>query len=69
MRRRFHGLSAQVQTVLQQQPFSGHVCLFRGKRGDIVKCLGSMAMVFACLRSVLSVDASYGRRPRMARFV
>ena len=35
----FDGLSAQVQTVLQQQPFSGHVFLFRGRRGDIVKCL------------------------------
>lgn len=39
MRRGFPGLSAQVQTVLQQQPYSGHVFLFRGRRGDIVKCL------------------------------
>ena len=39
LRRGFDGLSAQVQTVLQQQPFSGHVFLFRGRRGDIVKCL------------------------------
>ncbi len=39
MRRGFQGLSAQVQTVLQQQPFSGHVFLFRVRRGDIVKCL------------------------------
>ena len=39
MRRGFDGLSAQVQTVLQQQPFSGHVFLFRGRRGDIVKLL------------------------------
>ena len=39
MRRGFDGLSAQVQTVLQQQPFSGHVFSFRGRRGDIVKCL------------------------------
>jgi len=29
----------QVQTVLQQQPFSGHVFIFRGRRGDIVKLL------------------------------
>jgi transposase len=35
----FDGLSAQVQTVLHEQPFSGHVFLFRGRRGDIVKCL------------------------------
>jgi transposase len=39
MRRGFQGLSAQVQTVLQQQPFSGHVFVFRGRRGDIVKLL------------------------------
>ena len=39
MRRGFQGLSAQVQTVLEQQPFSGHVFVFRGRRGDIVKML------------------------------
>ena len=39
MRRGFDGLSAQVQTILQQQPFSGHVFVFRGRRGDIVKLL------------------------------
>ncbi len=39
MRRGFHGLSAQVQTVLNEQPYSGHVFVFRGRRGDIIKCL------------------------------
>ena len=39
LRRGFDGLSAQVQTALQQQPFSGHVFVFRGRRGDIVKLL------------------------------
>jgi transposase len=39
MRRGFHGLSAQVETVLEQQPLSGHVFVFRGRRGDIVKVL------------------------------
>ena len=39
MRRGFQGLSAQVQTVLEQQPFSGHVFVFRGRRGDQVKLL------------------------------
>jgi transposase len=39
MRRGFQGLSAQVQTVLQQQPFSGHVFVFRGRRGDTIKLL------------------------------
>jgi transposase len=39
LRRGFDGLSAQVQTVLNEQPFSGHVFVFRGRRGDIVKLL------------------------------
>jgi len=39
MRRGFDGLSAQVQTVLNEQPFSGHVFVFRGRRGDQVKLL------------------------------
>jgi len=39
LRRGFHGLSEQVQTVLNEQPYSGHVFVFRGRRGDIIKCL------------------------------
>ena len=39
MRRGFHGLSAQVQTVLEQEPYSGHVFRFRGRRGDLIKLL------------------------------
>ena len=35
----FHGLSAQVQTVLEQEPYSGHVFVFRGRRGDLIKLL------------------------------
>ncbi|MGA7314424.1 MAG: IS66 family insertion sequence element accessory protein TnpB [Silvibacterium sp.] len=39
MRRGFTGLSAQVQTVLEQDPLSGHVFAFRGRRGDLIKLL------------------------------
>lgn len=39
MRCGFHGLSAKVQTVLEEQPYSGHVFVFRGRRGDLVKLL------------------------------
>jgi len=35
----FYGLSAQVQTVFNAQPYSGHVFVFRGRRGDQVKLL------------------------------
>src|ERR1700712_2699770 len=39
MRRGFDGLSAVVQTALEQQPFSGHGFVFRGRRGDLIKVL------------------------------
>ncbi len=39
MRRGFTGLSGLVQTVLEQDPFSGHVFVFRGRRGDLLKLL------------------------------
>jgi len=39
MRRGTDSLAAQVQTTLEQNPFSGHVFVFRGRRGDLVKLL------------------------------
>ena len=39
LRRGFTGLSALVQTVLKENPFSGHVFVFRGRRGDLIKLL------------------------------
>ena len=39
MRRGFVGLSGMVQTALQENPFSGQVFVFRGKRGDLIKLL------------------------------
>lgn len=39
LRRGFTGLSAVVQTTLEQNPLSGQVFLFRGRRGDLVKIL------------------------------
>jgi transposase len=39
LRRGFTGLSALVQTALQQDPFAGHVFVFRGRRGDLIKLL------------------------------
>ncbi|TPQ39614.1 IS66 family insertion sequence element accessory protein TnpB [Cupriavidus pinatubonensis] len=35
----FQGLSLKVHTVLAQDPFAGHVFLFRGRCGDLVNCL------------------------------
>jgi transposase len=39
MRKGMDGLAALVQTALAVNPFSGHVFIFRGKRGDLVKLL------------------------------
>lgn len=39
MRRGFDGLARQVQHTLGQDPFSGHLFVFRGRRGDLVKLL------------------------------
>lgn len=39
MRKGFDGLAAMVQTALAANPFCGHVFVFRGKRGDILKVL------------------------------
>ncbi len=39
LRRGFTGLSAIVQTSLAQNPFSGQVFVFRGRRGDLLKVL------------------------------
>jgi len=39
LRRGFTGLSAAVQTKLEQDPFCGHVFVFRGRRGDLIKIL------------------------------
>jgi transposase len=39
MRRGMHGLAALVQTRLSTTPYSGHVFVFRGRRGDLIKVL------------------------------
>jgi len=39
MRRQIDGLAAMVNDILAQDPFSGHVFVFRGRRGDRVKVL------------------------------
>jgi putative endopeptidase len=39
MRRGFTGLSALLQTTLDHDPLSGHVFVFRGRRGDLIKLL------------------------------
>jgi transposase len=50
MRKSFDGLAALVQTKLHENAFSGHVFVFRGRRGDRIKILwwaGDGLCVFA----------------------
>jgi transposase len=39
MRKGFPGLSLQVQEVLRRDPLSGHLFVFRGRRGDLIKVI------------------------------
>ena len=39
MRKGMDGLAALVQTNLEADPFGGHLFVFRGRRGDLIKVL------------------------------
>jgi len=39
MRRGFHTLAAQTEKVLELDPYSGHLFVFRGRRGDLLKII------------------------------
>ena len=39
MRRGFTTLAAQAEAVLKQDPCTGHMFVFRGRRGDLIKIL------------------------------
>jgi transposase len=39
LRKGFDGLSALVQTALNENPYSGRIFVFRGRRGDKIKIL------------------------------
>jgi transposase len=41
MRSGFNGLAAKVQMALEDDPFSGHVFVSRGRRGNVLKVLWS----------------------------
>ena len=39
MRRGFNTLAAQAGKVLEEDPYSGHLFVFRGRRGDLLKII------------------------------
>ncbi|MGB6947264.1 MAG: IS66 family insertion sequence element accessory protein TnpB [Bryobacteraceae bacterium] len=65
LRRGFTGLSAIAQTALEQNPYSGHVFVFRGSRGDLVKpsCCGGTAKAVRSLARAKLVGPCTRRVP------
>jgi transposase len=55
LRRRFDGLAEQVRRHLHNDPLSGHIFVFRNKRGDRVKLLygdeDDYVLVYKCLEA------------------
>ena len=39
MRKGFAGLSAQAEKILLADPYCGHLFVFRGRRGDLIKVI------------------------------
>ena len=39
MRRGFATLAAQAEATLKQDPYTGHLFVFRGRRGDLIKVI------------------------------
>lgn len=75
MRKGFPGLSLLAQETLAKDPHAGHLFVFRGRRGDLVKIIwhdGHSMFVFetstrsarACSRSGLSGASSSGLSPK-----
>jgi transposase len=62
MRKGFDGLAAQAQQILARDPFSGHLFLFHGRRGDRLKALwwdgGGLKGVNTLVKSLSSVCTS-----------
>ena len=65
LRRGFTGLSALVQTQLEQNPLPGHVFIFRGRRGDLVKLIwfDGDGLVHAVLKKI---EKKYSTAPALS---
>jgi transposase len=65
MRKGFDGLALIVQETLKRDPHSGHLFVFRGRRGDLIKCLWHDGQGLVCSPSGSNEAAFCGRRRRM----
>src|SRR5882724_5790306 len=67
MRRGFDGLALVVQETLKRDPHCGHLFVFRGKRGGLIKILWHDGQGMCLLAKRLERGASCGRAPRVRR--
>jgi transposase len=51
MRKGMDGLAALAQTALAEDPFCGHIFVFRGRSGDLVVNVGLKLTHFGVIRS------------------
>jgi hypothetical protein len=63
MRKGFDELPLMVQETLKRDPHGGHLFVFRGRRGDLIKCLWRDGQGHSEWRR----DATYAARQRFAR--
>src|SRR5258707_13736299 len=62
MRKGIDGLAMLVQGVLRQDPFSGHLFVFRGRRANLIEIVFWDGTGCACSPSGLSRASSCGHR-------
>jgi transposase len=67
MRRGFDGLALLVQETLKRDPHCGHLFVFRGKRGGLIKVLWHDGQGMCLFAKRWSAAASCGRAPRARR--
>jgi transposase len=62
MRKGFDGLALLVQETLKRDPHGGHLFVFRGRSGGLIKVLWHVGQACACSPSGWSAAASSGHR-------
>jgi transposase len=67
MRKGFDGLAVVVQETLKRNPHNGHLFVFRGRRGGLIKVLWHDGQGMCCSRSGWSAGASSGHFPGTER--
>lgn len=68
MRKGFPGLSLMVQETLRRDPMCGHLFVFRGRGGGLIKVIWHDGQGLACSPRSWSGAGSSGRRRPMARW-